>query len=80
MIELLNQEHQWPCVFAFKFIIPATSAKALELLFPEAQKLESRQSAAGKYVAYTVHHAVGSAQEVLDLYARAKTIEGLMAL
>lgn len=80
MIELLNQEHQWPTIFAFKFIVPLQSSQALEKLFPEAHKMETRNSSGGKYVAYTVHHPVASAQEVLDLYARAQQIEGLLAL
>lgn len=77
---LLNEHHEWPTVFAFKFIVPAARAEELHVLLPEAVKTETRPSAGGKYHAFTFHVPVGSADEVLGIYARVKGIEGCIAL
>ena len=80
LIELLDQNHSWPTLFAFKFIVPAGEGKALEALVPEAQTTESRPSSGGKYLAYTFHCPMGSGREVLEVYSRVKGIPGLVAL
>jgi hypothetical protein len=80
LLELLNENHKWPSLFAFKFIVPVDKGQELEALFPEAVKKEVRPSSGGKYSAYTLHCPMGSGEEVLLFYARAKQIPGLLAL
>jgi hypothetical protein len=80
LLELLDKNHRWPCVFAFKFIVPAAQGPALEALIPEADSKEARPSSQGKYTAYTFHCAVSSGREVLAVYARVKGIPGLVSL
>lgn len=80
LVRLLDEQHDWPCLFVFKFIVPRERAKELELLFNEAQKTEVRPSAQGRYQGYTFHCAVASGHEVLALYARAKGIPGIISL
>jgi hypothetical protein len=80
LISLLDASHRWPSVYAFKFIVPAERAKELEGLVPEAHSVETRPSAGGKYLAYTFHCPMGSAREVLAIYARVKGIQGLVSL
>jgi len=77
---LLNEHHKWPVVFAFKFIVPSEKSAELKALLPECLKLETRPSSAGKYLGYTFHIPVGSADEVLAIYARVRGIEGVIAL
>jgi len=77
---ILNETHQWPVVFAFKFIVPAASGDALKALLPECVKIETRPSAEGKYHAFTFHIPVGSADEVLEIYSRVRQIQGVIAL
>lgn len=77
---LLNEQHEWPCVFAFKFIVPAAKAEEVKALLPECVKTEMRPSAGGKYLAFTFHVPMGTADEVLAVYARVKSVEGLLAL
>ncbi len=77
---LLNEHHKWPTLFAFKFIVPAGKGEELRALMKNCVREETRPSAGGKYSAFTFHLAMGSAEEVLEVYARVKVIEGLIAL
>lgn len=78
-IKLLNERHQWPGEFIFKFIVPAERGKELEALFPE-MKFSFRPSRGGKYLAYTFQGRLESAEEVLRCYARARTVDGIICL
>lgn len=80
LIELLEKAHRWPCLYAFKFIVPAVRGDELVALLPEAEQVETRSSAGGKYTAYTFHCPVGSGREVLGIYARVRGISGLVSL
>jgi hypothetical protein len=80
LIELLESAHRWPCVYSFKFIVPATRGDELKALVPEAEQVETRASAGGKYTAYTFHCPVGSGHEVLSIYSRVRGISGIVSL
>lgn len=80
LIALLNETHNWPCLYAFKFIVPANKAKELEAAITQPVKVEVRPSGGGKYIAYTFHCAVSSAQEVLGIYSSVRGISGLVSL
>ena len=77
---LLDQSHQWPSIYSFKFIVPATRGQELCELIPEAERVEERASSGGKYTAYTFHCPMGSGREVLSVYSRVKSINGLVSL
>lgn len=78
--QLLNETHDWPEVFPFKFIVPKEQSKNLEALLQEALRTEVRPSSSGKYMAYTFHCAMGSGREVLEVYGRVQGIPGLVSL
>ena len=82
LIELLDSRHEWPSLFAFKFIVPEASIPALREAVPEAEKVEERPSSGGKYTAFPFHLPMGSGREVLDVYARVRDreIPGLISL
>jgi hypothetical protein len=80
LIEILNSGHSWPSIFAFKFIVPTEEGPGLLALVPEADRVEERPSSGGKYTAFTFHVPMGSAREVLDVYARVRGIPGLVSL
>ncbi len=80
MIDLLNERHRWPSLFAFKFIVPKDQGPTLESLFPEATQKEVLPSGGGKYLFSTHHCPIASAEEVISFYARAKSIPGILAL
>jgi hypothetical protein len=80
LLDLLDQSHQWPSLYSFKFIVPATRGRELRDLIPEAERVEERASSGGKYTAYTFHCPMGSGREVLSIYSRVKSISGLVSL
>lgn len=80
LLAVLDSTHQWPSMFAFKFIVPAMKGRELQDLIPEAEQVEVRPSSEGRYTAYTFHCAMGSGREVLSVYARVKGIQGLVSL
>ena len=82
MIQLLDERHQWPSLYPFKFIVPEAKGKELKAVFPEAHKIETRASSSGRYTSFTFHCSMGSGREVLDTYARvhALHIPGLISL
>lgn len=80
LIRLLDENHKWPCIFTFKFIVPADQGKKLESLMTEAQTTEVRPSKGGRYLAYSFACPMGSAQEVLSVFARVQGIAGLVSL
>jgi uncharacterized protein len=77
---ILNENYKWPAIFPFKFIVPAEKEAELKALLPQDVKIETRPSSGGKYQAYTFHVPVGSADEVLGIYSRVKSVSGLIAL
>ncbi len=79
MKELLDAHHTWPTNFAFKFIVPVAQQGALSALFPP-ESIAVRPSSGGRYVSLTVTLKMASSEEVLEVYARASKIPGLIAL
>lgn len=75
----LDATHEWPCVFVFKFIGAVDAAERAAALFPK-ETVTRRFSRAGKYLAVTAEVNVGCADDVLDVYAKARGIEGLICL
>lgn len=76
---VLNECHEWPCPYVFKFIGPKESADQVAALFPE-QATSLRPSRTGKYIGVTAEITVSCAEEVFEIYAKAKDIEGLVCL
>lgn len=80
LMQVLDDTHDWPSIYSFKFIVPSEKGKELENLIVEASQVETRPSSSGKFLAYTFHCPMGSGREVLEVYARVKSIDGLLSL
>jgi len=78
----IEQEHTFPTVYMFKFIVPADNKKLalVEALFTEESELHQKESSNGKYISITSKQVVISADEIINIYQKAMKIEGLMAL
>lgn len=78
----LEQVHQWPSVYIFKFIIPTLSESKEELLniFPENVEITTKKSRNGKYTSYTIKELILNSEEVLERYIAASKIEGIVSL
>jgi len=77
--ELLDANYCWPCVFPFKFIVPAEKLQEILILFPDAEPV-CRSSRTGKYVSVTIHQHVCSSEEVARIYELVGKTEGAICL
>lgn len=77
--QVLDEHHQWPCPYIYKFIMPAENIALFKELFPE-EKIEIRQSRTGKYTSVTMVSTMCSSDEVLSIYEKASQVPGLMSL
>lgn len=77
--EVLDEHHEWPGPYTFKFIVPAAKVEDVEALFV-AGAPRRRASKNGKYISVTVRLQMSSSAEVIAIYQRAYAIQGLMAL
>ncbi|NGM60586.1 DUF493 domain-containing protein [Sphingobacterium sp. SGG-5] len=81
--EKLKSVEQFPTVYTFKFIIPASevSKREIEKIFQHpSTKIQSKDSKTGKYNALTVETFVNDADDVIAYYQKASSIEKIILL
>ena len=76
---ILDDHHQWPCPYLFKFIVPADKLNDFNALFEDESKTE-KASKTGKYVSVTFESHMCSSHDVMDIYRRASAIPGILSL
>ena len=78
----LNETHTWPCVFKFKFIVPAKpeNEAALRAIFGREAKFSVRDSSKGNYRAVTVDDRVTGPDDIFARYEAAASIPGILSL
>lgn len=77
--EKLDEYYAWPDIYIFKFIVPKGKEEQVKQLFPRHESTE-KPSKKGNYTSITVQAMMGSTDDVVDIYIRAASIEGLVAL
>lgn len=75
----LDEHHQWPCPYTFKFIVPTSSLDQLTTLFPD-EKLSFRESKNGRFTSVTMESTMCSSKEVADVYKKVANVPGIMSL
>lgn len=78
----LEEQHSFPALYLFKFIIPADNHKLalVEALFgPEAQ-VTTNQSRTNKYISISAKEIMLSADSIITIYKEAEKIEGIVSL
>ena len=80
--EKLLKEKNWPQVYMFKFIVPATnkSIALIEAKFSDEAIVQQKQSSGGKYISITVKEVMLSADDVIAKYKDVSTVEGVISL
>lgn len=80
--KILNDTHEWPSVYLYKFILKGENKKIaqIEALFTNSAQLSTKESSKGSYVSISVREVAMNADEVLAIYAKARLIEGVMVL
>ena len=76
---VLDEHHQWPCPYIYKFIVPSENLGQFRELFA-SETLETRPSRTGKYTSVTITSTMCSADEVMAVYEKAALIPGVMSL
>lgn len=77
--QLLDDHHEWPCPYIFKFIVPSDQIEAFKSLFAD-EDLRTRNSKTGKYVSVTLESTMCSSHDVMATYKKASQIPGIMSL
>ncbi len=77
--ERLDDEHNWPTIYMFKFVVPVAKADEVRQLFIK-ENLQSKNSKAGNYVAFTLKKLIKSSDEVIVTYLKANKVKGLIAM
>ena len=78
----LNDTHTWPCVFKFKFIVPAMpeNEASLRAIFGTKAAFKVRESSKGNYRAVTVDEKVSGPDDIFARYEAASKIPGIFSL
>lgn len=79
----LDETQTWPAIYMFKFIIPADNEKLahLQSLFNTQESLVvTRTSSKGNFVSVTAKELMLSTDKVIERYAAAAEIEGIISL
>ena len=77
--EKLDQHHSWPSLYIFKFIVPKGKEEEVRKLFPNHTVTE-KPSRQGNYTSLTAQIMAPSSDAVIEVYLKASTIEGIVAL
>ena len=78
----LNDTHTWPCVFKFKFIMPAKpeNEATFRAIFGRQASFQIRDSKKGNYRAVTVDERVEGPDDIFARYEAASAIPGILSL
>jgi hypothetical protein len=78
--ELLDEHHDWPGNYTFKFIVAKDRVERVLDLFEERDDITTRPSRHGRYISVTANCEVSSSEEVIAVYEAAASIEGIIPL
>jgi len=78
----LDEHHDWPSEYMFKFIAPNRTEmiEAVLAVFPADVRVDRRESGGGKYIALTIREVVVDAEGVFHRYRAVHAIGGIFAL
>lgn len=77
--EKLIQEHRFPGLYLFKFIVPMAKADEVLSILPEGD-ISNKPSKNNNYISITLKATMGAADDVIEVYERAYLIDGIIAL
>lgn len=77
--EKLEATGQFPMLYMFKFIVPKGSEGQIGALFPK-NEISLKPSSGGKYISTTIQVMMDSSDQIIEIYERASSIEGVISL
>ncbi len=80
--ERLDEVHDWPAVYMFKFILEPEKERldSVLALFPPESEVLRKYSEGGKYLSITVKEVMMTSDEVVKRYDKASEIQGVIVL
>ncbi|MFT6871707.1 MAG: putative lipoic acid-binding regulatory protein [Roseivirga sp.] len=75
----LDDVHDFPTLYMFKFIVTEEKKGEVKSLFPSSE-LEYKPSSKGKYTSVTAKVMMQSSDHVIEVYKKAQNIKGIIAL
>jgi uncharacterized protein len=79
MIQLLDNEYDWPAKYIFKFVVLASQINQLKQLVGD-EGISMKMSSKGKYISLTIKRVMNSSLEVVEFYEKVYVIEGIITL
>lgn len=76
---VLDESHQWPSKYPFKFIIIPEQIEELKSVL-EHDNFDIKASKKGKYVSISFELEITSSDEVINIYEKVSIIKGIIAL
>jgi len=76
---VLDETMEWPSPYVFKFIVPIDQKESLIALVGDAD-ISFRPSKKGNYMSITVKKHLQSSEDVITIYLRVSSIEGIISL
>ncbi|MCC5919477.1 MAG: DUF493 domain-containing protein [Cyclobacteriaceae bacterium] len=77
--EKLDAEYAWPSIYMFKFIVPNDKVNEIEQILGNHETTK-KASSKGTYISVTCKMMASSADDIINVYKKASTIEGVMSL
>ena len=73
------KETSFPALYMFKFIVPKGKESEIGALLPN-NEMVLKPSSQGKYVSVTIKSMMPNSQSIIDIYEKAASIKGVIAL
>ena len=77
--EKLDNHHNWPENYTFKFVVPKDQINELLNVLPDGKRSQ-KESKTGKYISVTLVINAKHSDEVIDVYKQATKIKNLISL
>lgn len=81
--EQLQGDTEWPALYLYKFVVPASNEKIAEIraVFDNTDaNITTRDSSGGKYTSVSVKVTMGSPDAVIEKYLEVSKVEGVISL
>lgn len=75
----LEANHDFPCSYMFKFIVPIGKKDALLNLLPKVA-FKIKRSTGNKFVSVTLCVKIESSDKIIDIYNQVYQLEGIIAI
>jgi putative lipoic acid-binding regulatory protein len=75
----IDEQYTWPSLYMFKFIVPQAKVNEVKSLFPK-HEVQTKPSSKGTYISVTAKIMANSTEEIIAIYTRAQSIEGIISL